>query len=160
MNDETEFLALLNTHGGIIRKVAGLYCDNGTDREDLQQEIAYQLWKSYGSFRGDSAPSTWMYRVALNTAMTRFRRRTPRLIFRERLPEPSVPAAAEAEPKVRLLAAIRSLPRAERALVALYLEDMSHREIGAILGLSENNVGVKLHRIKNKLKKLLNLQSP
>jgi RNA polymerase sigma factor (sigma-70 family) len=156
MKEETAFLELLKTHGGIIRKVAGMYGDGKADREDLQQEIAYQLWKSFGSFRGDSAPSTWMYRVALNTALTRFKRRGPSLIFRERLPEPTVPAEDAASPRERLMVAIRCLPRADRALVALFLEDMSHREIGEILGLSENNVGVKLHRIKNKLKNLLN----
>ncbi|MTB49474.1 RNA polymerase sigma factor [Lewinella sp. W8] len=156
MKEESAFLDLLKSHGGIIHKVAGLYCDHEADREDLRQEITYQLWKSFGSFRGESAPGTWMYRVALNTALTRFRRRSPTLIFRERLPEPGIPSEEEAEPSVRLMAAIRQLPRADRALMALYLEGMHHREIGGILGLSENNVGVKLHRIKNKLKNLLN----
>ena len=155
MKEETDFLELLKAHGGIIHKVASMYCDSDSDREDLQQEIAYQLWKSFGSFRRESAPSTWMYRVALNTALTRFRRRGPSLIFRERLPEPDVPPEDAAPPKERLMAAIRCLPRGDRALMALFLEDMSHREIGEILGLSENNVGVKLHRIKNKLKNLL-----
>ena len=155
MTDEATFLELLDRHGGILQKVARLYADSATDRDDLLQEMTYQLWKSFPGFRGDSRVSSWMYRVALNTALGRFRRREPRLLFPARFPEP-VADLSDKEPSQRLFAAVRRLERADRALIALYLEDLSHEEIGSILGLTANHVGVKLHRTKTKLKDLLN----
>ncbi|WP_116125893.1 RNA polymerase sigma factor [Lewinella sp. IMCC34183] len=157
MNDENAFLELLDHHGGILLKVARLYADTTADRDDLVQEMTYQLWKSFPTFRGDSRISSWMYRVALNTALGRFRRREPRIAFLDSVPEPAAPSGPpENEARRRLFAAIRQLDRADRALVALYLEDLSHEEIGGILGLTANHVGVKLHRTKTKLKTLLN----
>lgn len=158
MDTETTFLRLLKTHDGIISKICRLYADGAPDREDLAQEIAYQLWRSFPSFRGESKAATWIYRVALNTAMARFRKRGVSLFFPGKSPEPTedVPENDDTE---ALLLAIRRLPPGERALVSLYLEDLSYREIGHILGVSESNVGVKLHRAKEKLKKIIRHES-
>lgn len=157
MNKEVDFLELLNEHRGIIEKIARLYADNQIDREDLVQEIKYQLWRSYASFKGESKLGTWVYRVALNTALARFRRKQPKLIFPDKMPDKAEQEGfKKEEQRAQLFHAIRQLGPGERALIALYLEGISHRQIADILGTSENNVGVKLHRSKQKLKELLN----
>ncbi|WP_116107691.1 RNA polymerase sigma factor [Lewinella sp. IMCC34191] len=158
MQSEATFLHHLRQHRGILVKVSRIYADRTEDRLDLQQEITYQLWKAYPSYRGDSAFSTWLYRVALNTALGRFRRRTLRLFYPTTLPEP--PAPNNEDPALeRLFTAIRQLPRSDRALLALYLEDLSLKEIGEVLGITANNAGVKLHRARTKLKSILNPSS-
>ena len=157
MKDESTFLHSLRQHRGILFKVAGLYTDREEDRRDLEQEIIYQLWRAYPGFRADSAFSTWMYRVALNTALGRFRARQPKLSFTGQLPDRPAPGDASSQSEL-LLAAIRRLPRADRAVIALYLEDLSLAEIGDILGITANHAGVKLHRAKRKLKILVNPQ--
>ena len=157
MKDERTFLHSLRQHRGILFKVAGLYTDREEDRRDLEQEIIYQLWRAYPGFRADSAFSTWMYRVALNTALGRFRARQPKLSFTGTLPDRPAPGDASSQSEL-LLAAIRRLPRADRAVIALYLEDLSLAEIGDILGITANHAGVKLHRAKSKLKILVNPQ--
>ena len=157
MNAIPPFTELLDRHRGILHKVSSMYADTPVDREDLVQEIAYQLWKSYPSFRGESRTGTWVYRVALNTAMATFRKRRPAITYPDVLPEPGdAPLLAEESPTERLFSAIRQLSEADRALTALFLEDLSHEEIGKVLGITPNHVGVKLHRIKAKLKSLLN----
>lgn len=155
MTTENIFQQLLKEHVGILQKVSRMYANSPADREDLMQEIAYQLWKAFPSFRRDSKASTWVYRVALNTAIGRIRKRRPLISYRALVPERSEPPEEEDSPMQRLFAAIRQLPKTDRALIALYFEDISHDEIGRILGITENNVGVRLHRIKNKLKTLL-----
>lgn len=157
MKTETIFQDLLRDHTGIVHKVSRLYADSAADREDLAQEIAYQLWKAFPAFRGESKASTWVYRVALNTALSRIRLRKPLISYHAPLPERGEPPPEEEDsPMQRLFAAIRQLPKTDRALIALYFEDLSHEEIGRILGVTENNVAVRLHRIKTKLKTLLN----
>ena len=155
MKGEKTFLRRLRQHRGILYKVAGMYTDRTEDRRDLEQEIVYQLWRAYPGFRADSSFSTWMYRVALNTALGRFRARQPLLSFTGQLPERPAPGDASPQSE-KLLAAIRRLPRADRAVIALYLEDLSLAEIGDILGITANHAGVKLHRAKRKLKNLVN----
>jgi RNA polymerase sigma-70 factor (ECF subfamily) len=130
-----------------------MYADGPEDREDLFQETVYQLWRSFPSFAGRSAPGTWIYRVALHTAISALRRRSNARrhvpLEAERL---EVAAASAEEDRSELLyRLLRKLSEVDRALVLLHLEDLSYREIGAVLGLSESNVGVKLNRIKAKL---------
>ncbi len=158
MNASPSFTALLQNHQGILHKVSRLYAEDPADRDDLRQEIAYQLWKAFPNFRGGSKESTWVYRVALNTALSRLRKRRPLIHYLPFLPERGEPPPQEEEytPMEQLFRAIRKLPKTDRALIALYLEDLSHEEIGGILGITENNVGVRLHRIKSKLKTILN----
>lgn len=150
---ESEFLQLIDQHQGIIHKVCRLYRDTKEDREDLFQEIVYQLWKSLRGYAGKAAFPTWMYRVALTTAIASYRKKQPRIVFTDVLPEQAAGPPEHAENE-SLMLALKQLGDVEKALVALYLDDFSYREIAAITGISENNVGVKLNRIKQKLSKL------
>ncbi|RPE08468.1 sigma-70 family RNA polymerase sigma factor [Chitinophaga lutea] len=150
---ESEFLQLIDRHQGIIYKICRLYRDSKEDREDLFQEIVYQLWKSLPGFSGQAAFTTWMYRVALTTAIAAYRKKQPRIVYPEVLPEQSAGPPDNLGPEVLMLA-LKRLNDGEKALIALYLEDLSYREIAEITGISENNVGVKLNRIKQKIAKL------
>jgi RNA polymerase sigma-70 factor (ECF subfamily) len=154
---EHTFLQSIQAHQPIIYKVCKLYRDTPEDREDLFQEIVYQLWKSYPAYKGDAKMSTWIYRIALNTAMAAYRKARPGLQYLAHLPEaPDLSLPAEdTDQQQRLFAALHTLSDSEKALISLYLEDFAYAEIGAIIGISESNVGVRLNRIKNKLKQLL-----
>lgn len=156
--DETQFLALVDGHQGMIWKVCRLYCSNVEDREDLFQEIAIKLWQSRASFRGDAKFTTWMYRIALNTAITSLRRRRPAVSFPGEVPDVAAESTDEetADRHEKLSGAIRLLDDTEKAIITLYLEGMSYAEIAAALGITENYTGVKLSRIKNKLKHNIN----
>jgi RNA polymerase sigma-70 factor (ECF subfamily) len=151
------FLKIVDENQGIIYKVCKMYRDSSEDQEDLYQEIVLQLWKSYPKFRNDSKVSTWMYRIALNTAIATFRKNKITLEFKESIPKDyhSNYTEAPSENEERMFEAIRTLNKAERALIALYLEDYSHREIAETTGITENYVGVKISRIKEKLKSIL-----
>ncbi len=156
MSTEQEFIALLNQHQKIIHKVCNLYMDLQADREDLFQEITLQAWKAYGKFRGDAKFSTWLYRVALNTAITFFRKekRQPALFATATFPDENAtdsPDPVEEQVKA-LYTAISDLSRIDKALVMLYLEDYNYNEIGEMMGITANNVAVKMNRIKIKLK--------
>ena len=155
MKKNQDFLHLLSAHEAILQKVSRMYAEIRTDREDLRQEIAYQLWKAWPGFRGDSKASTWVYRVALNTAISRVRKRKPLIDYLPFMPDRGETLPEEDGPKERLFAAIRQLPKTDRALIALYFEDLPHAEISRIMGISDNAVATRLHRIKTKLKSLL-----
>jgi len=154
---ETEILKAIHEHQKIIYKICNLYRDNREDQEDLFQEIVYQLWKSYPAFKGASKVSSWIYRVALNTALTIYRKPSIVIDYYRELPEGIHPFEEKKIPEhtERLFWALRTLNDSEKAIIALYLEDLNYKEIAAITGLSVNNVGVRLNRIKNKLKELL-----
>lgn len=159
-----EFLTLVAENQDIIHKICGVYAWNGQDRSDLRQEILYQLWKSFDSFRRDSKFTTWMYRVALNTALLSLRRRRGDMPFEslsERRGEIRAKTAVpeEGEEIRRLYAAINRLGEFDRAIVVLYLEEFLYREISEIMGISEGNVSVRLVRIKKKLKEILNREA-
>ena len=152
--DERQFLQLIDQHQGIIHKICRLYRDSREDREDLFQEIVYQLWKSAPSFEGKAKFSSWMYRVALSTAIATFRKKKPNILYTPALPEQAAQQAPE-EQREQLFEALKQLNDGDKALIALYLEDLSYREIAEITGITETNVGVKLNRIKNKIQQLL-----
>ena len=154
---EKEFLALIQDYQNIIYKICRLYRDNKEDQEDLFQEIVYQLWKSYPSFKRESKVSSWMYRIALNTAIAVFRKSKISVDYYQEFPEYIHPSDEKAisQNEARLFWALRRLNDSEKALISLYLEDFDYREIAAITGLSESNVGVRLNRIKKKLKQIL-----
>jgi len=153
---ENGFVVLINQHRRLIYKICHLYADNRDDREDLFQDIVLQLWRAFPSFKGDALISTWVYRVALNTAISWFRKekRKPDLrgISGAELQLPDVEPAAETE---ILHLAIQHLTKVERAIVILYLEEKSYQEISDIFGISVSNVGVKINRIKTKLEKIV-----
>ena len=153
---ETQFLQLLSQNQGIIGKVCSIYCNHREDYEDLFQEITCQAWKGFASFRGDAKFSTWLYRIALNTAISSFRKRKPNIYFLSEIPDTVTETSTfEEEEKQHLLAAIKQLNEADRAIITLYLEEISYQEIATIIGITENNVGVKITRIKNKLHQIL-----
>jgi RNA polymerase sigma-70 factor (ECF subfamily) len=155
MSAEKEFITLLNQHQKIVYKVCNLYMDLHADREDLFQEITLQAWKAYGNFRGDAKFSTWLYRVALNTAITYFRKekRQPAIYATESLPERQQEAPDPVEEQVKAMyVAIGTLSKIDKAIVMLYLEDYDYKEIGEMMGITANNVAVKMNRIKTRLK--------
>jgi RNA polymerase sigma factor (sigma-70 family) len=151
---EEAFLLIIKEHQGIIHKICRLYRDTKEDREDLFQEIVYQLWKAFPAFQGRAKVSSWMYRIALNTALASFRKRAPDITYPVALPD-QVADPPATELQEQLFAALKQLNDGEKAIIALYLEDLSYQEIAVIAGIDENYVGVKLTRIKTKLKKIL-----
>jgi RNA polymerase sigma factor (sigma-70 family) len=153
--DEKQFLELIGQHQGIIHKICRLYRDTKEDREDLFQEIVFQLWKSVHSFSGNAGFSTWMYRVALSTAIIAFRKKKPNIIYRPVLPEKPEYVEDQQYRTEQLFQALKKLNDEEKAIITLYLEELSYREIADITGITENNVGVKLYRIKNKIQDIL-----
>ncbi|NCU06130.1 MAG: sigma-70 family RNA polymerase sigma factor [Chitinophagaceae bacterium] len=155
---EQAFLQHIQTNQKIIYKVCHLYRDTKEDQEDLFQEIVYQLWKAYPGFKGEAKPGTWIYRIALNTALATYRKQQLNISYPDQLPEMEAYTSEvnSSEKEELLFRALRSLSDSEKAVISLYLEDFSYEEIAAITGLSENNVGVRLNRIKNKLKQRLN----
>ena len=157
---KNRFLELIEQNQDIVHKICGIYARNMDDRKDLNQEIVYQLWKSYQSFRGDSKFTTWMYKVALNTALLNSRRDQCRVrteSLKENHEDIRVEVAAkEKHARIsRLYEAINQLRALDRAIILLYLERFTYREISEFIGISESNVSVRLVRIKKKLKELL-----
>lgn len=154
---ETEFLKMIQENQSIIHKICRIYRDSHEDREDLFQEVVFQLWRSYPSFNNDSKSSTWLYRVALNTAMASFRKNKPNIALAECLPDVQFEIInhENSERQEKLVECIKQLNEPDRALIALYLDDLTYHQIASIFGISENNVGVKINRIKKRLQKLI-----
>jgi len=153
---------MVYTHMGIIYKICKLYAD-GEDREDLKQEIIYQLWKSFPTYRGDSKFQSWMYRVALNTAMLGLRARkikyTGLSIQELRISEDPFATQDEESRVQQLYRQISKLKDLDKTIIFLYLEECSYKEIAEITGISTNNVSVRLVRIREKLRAQLHLQN-
>jgi RNA polymerase sigma-70 factor (ECF subfamily) len=161
---EARFKSWLRDYGGTVLKVARAYTLRAEECEDLTQEILLQVWRSLPQFQGKASASTWVYRVALNTALGWHRKEGRRRARQQPLLEPedvqlagldSAQQLQQREVVERLYAAIRQLPKADAALVLLYLDDLSYREMAEVLGTSENNVGVKLNRAKKALGELM-----
>jgi RNA polymerase sigma-70 factor, ECF subfamily len=137
-----------------------MYCKDKGDFEDLFQEISMALWKSYPDFRGRSRESTWTYRVGLNIAITSFRKGSRRLDnhritgLHHNLPERN-DKRLDLQYEEELENAVDTLNKFDKALVLLYLEEKSYKEIGEIMGISESNVGVKINRIKKRLQEII-----
>lgn len=155
------FVALLEAHVRIVHKVAHAYCWSADDRADLTQEILAQLWAAFPRYDPARPFSTWMYRVALNVAISWLRgdgrrRRRHEPLDPARHDPVAPPPRDEADDRVRALyAVIDSLAPLDRALLLLYLEDHTAREIGAILGLGDSNVATRISRLKQRLKRRL-----
>jgi RNA polymerase sigma factor (sigma-70 family) len=153
---EKDFTAWINTHRGTIYKVCNVYGRDEEYKKDLFQEIVLQLWKSYPSFRKEAKDNTWIYRVALNTAISN---------FKKELRKPGTTALTEAalqipdisypheEQIAALLQAIEHLTVVEKALILLYLEEKSYDEIAAIMGITNSNVGVRLNPYQTQTQK-------
>jgi RNA polymerase sigma-70 factor (ECF subfamily) len=157
------FLDLLEQNQDVIHKICNVYTRTGSDREDLFQEIVYQLWKSFPTFRGESSFSTWMYRVALNTALYAMRKFKTRhtIELNENMSEArGVPEPEKENDAISILyEAIETLNGIDRAIILLYLEKKSYDEMARITGLTAKNVGVRLVRIRSKLEKHINSKS-
>ena len=160
-NLTAEFIEQITRNQSVVHKICNVYANSREEREDLKQEIILQLWKSYSGFRGKSQFSTWMYRIAFNTAITNIRKPKKHPIV-EALSgaEQSIPAVEDIEymndDLNSLFKAIAELKEVEKAIIMLYLEEKSYREIGEIIGITEKNVSVKLVRLKEKLKQIMN----
>jgi len=154
------FLAQVHPFRGALRRTAALYARGVADREDLEGEIVLQLWRSWERFRGEASFATFLYRVALNTALLWARRAAsgprvePGVAVEELGQEPAVQDGDDDEVR-RLYAAIRGLKPIDRALVLLALEGRSHREIAEVTGLATDHVGVRLSRSRARLRQTL-----
>lgn len=161
--NEAAFLAHVREHTGIVRKVAASYSRNAADRHDLEQEILAQLWKSFPGYDGRRPFSTWMYRVALNVAISLARRQRGReheaAPFDDGIHDAIGDSGLSFERDDgvrRLQASIAALDELHRALIVLHLEGQSHGEIADILGITETNVATKIHRVKQQLRERMN----
>lgn len=158
---EQEFVQLLEEHQNIVHKVCRIYTNGEDAHQDLFQEISIQLWRAYPNFRGDSKFTTWAYRVALNTAISLFRKSTRSIsttdidLYAYRFKYEEYDDAHEQQLKL-MYKAVHQLNDIEKALVYMYLEDKDYTEISETLGISEVNARVKMNRVKTKLKKIVN----
>ena len=159
---EHEFLTRIEKHKGILYKVSKMYMDTTDDQQDLFQEIICQLWKSYDSFRNESQFSTWMYRVAINTAIV-FLKKEKRKVDKYEIPSENI-KDEEDDSQIKesqlehFYKAVQKLEKIDKAIIFYQLEGFSHKEIGANLGISEGNARVKLNRAKEKLKEIIKNQ--
>ncbi len=150
---EATFLELVKQNQPILHKVCFVYACNRQEREDLMQDIILQLWKSFPGFSGRSAFSTWMYRVALNTAITQIKKRKPTIAIQS-VSESQVDKESlmDMSEEIQILyRAIARLKKLEKALVLLWLEEKSYHEIAETTGITVKNVSVQLVRIRKKL---------
>lgn len=159
-NLETKFLLDFENNQNIVHKVCRIYTTDSDAHKDLFQEITIQLWKNYSKFRGDSKFSTWMYRVALNTAISLYRKSSKRIKTEDysdiEYKIQSVEYDDNQELQLKALyAAIHQLNDIDKALIFLYLEDKSFKEIAITLGISDINARVKMNRAKEKLRTIL-----
>jgi RNA polymerase sigma-70 factor (ECF subfamily) len=159
------FIDWLDEHGSSVMKVARAYTLTTEECQDLAQEILLQAWRSLPNFSGKASPATWFYRVALHTAMNWHRKDKPRRARQQPLLAVQVLATEGAgsseqvqhrEIVEQLYNAIHKLPKTDAALVLLYLDELSYRDMAEVLGISESNVGVKLNRAKKALSVLMN----
>jgi RNA polymerase sigma factor (sigma-70 family) len=159
---EQEFLNRIESHKGILYKVSKMYMDNHDDQQDLFQEIVCQLWKSYDTFRNESQFSTWMYRVAINTAIVFLRKEKRKVdkyeIASENIKEDESDSHIKESQLDHFYKAVQKLEKIDKAIIFYQLEGFSHKEIGENLGISEGNARVKLNRAKEKIKEIIKNQ--
>ncbi len=156
---QEEFLALMNQHQKILYKIAGAYCRSAVDRDDLLAEMTAALWKSFGRFDASRRFSTWMYRIALNVAISYYRSELRRSKHRTwadmATDEPAVGDEVADERVEQLNRFVAGLGDIDKGLMLLYLDEHSHKSIAAILGLTESNVATKIGRLKAKARAAL-----
>ena len=153
---ESGFVKLLQENKAILVRISRVYTSNKYEREDLEQEIVYQLWKSIDTFSGKSKLTTWVYRVALNTALKH--KKSISNTVQTRITDYKIKPVQEEQTDDKLQElydAIQKLNDIERRIVTLYLSNMSYKSIGQATGFTETNIGTKMNRIRKKLKRLL-----
>lgn len=155
-NDEQAYLEAVRSHSGIIARVCYCYAADVGEFDDLRQDILAALWQSWGAFRGESALSTWIYRVALNTAVGSFRRRKRRgqHVPLDSIVEPAADSGDRLADYNELHTLISRLPPRDKALILLWLDDMTYDGMAAVTGLPRNTVATRLRRAKERLKSL------
>jgi RNA polymerase sigma factor (sigma-70 family) len=157
---EQRFGRLLAAEHAALRRLAASYATVRSDTDDLLQEIAIALWRALPAFRGECSERTFLFRIAHNRCVTHLSKRRPTVSLDDAV-EPEDPSASseasvsEDQERQRLLQAIRGLPLIHREVVGLYLEGMDYKDIAAVIGISESNVGVRLNRARERLKTLL-----
>lgn len=149
------FIASIGDNERLIHKVCSMYAVDAEEKKDLFQEIVLQAWTAYGRFKGAASFSTWLYRIALNTAINYQRKVRKDTVYNDaiilELPDN---VSKEEEEKYKIMyRLIGNLPRVERALIMLYMDDYSYQQIAEIMGISTTNVGTRIGRIKEKLKR-------
>lgn len=156
--EQEPFIQLIEDNKALVFKICNVYCRQPADREDLAQEIIFTLWKGRGRFQPDHKFSTWLYRVALNVAISYYRKTKksiPNLSLSD-IPADQLahhaPLKDEEDKQQRLQQEIAALKEFDKALIILYLEEKSYKEIAEIIGITETNVATKLSRIKEKIK--------
>ena len=158
---ESKFLSDFEKNQNIVHKICRMYTTNREAHNDLFQEVTIQLWRNYEKFRGEAKFSTWVYRVALNTAISLYRKSTRQLktkdisAFEYKIKAVDYDDTEEQQLKA-IYKAIHQLSDIEKALIFLYLEDKPYKEISETLGISNGNARVKMNRAKEKLKNILN----
>lgn len=152
------FLSVIQSNKGIIYKIANMYCKKAEDRQDLFQEIIIQLWKSFDNYDDNFKHSTWIYRISLNVAISFYRKENSRRKIANSLTDGIIncsddDCSEDTETDLGILQQmIAQLKDLDKALMLLYLEEKSHKEIAQIIGISETNVATKINRIKNNFK--------
>jgi RNA polymerase sigma factor (sigma-70 family) len=159
--DKSEFIKVVNENQAILNKICFGYAKNAEDRHDLQQDILIQIWKAYPKFKHESQLSTWIYRIALNTAISNFRKEKRKIqgseLSHDNYQIPEVHDNAELDGNITVLyQLIYQLNDLEKAIMLLYLDDQSYKKISEIVGITETNVATKISRIKSKLKDQFN----
>jgi len=158
-----DFTAVINEYQPLLRRVCRLYCSDLDDRQDLFQEVVLQLWRAWPTYvpQAGAKLSTWLYRIALNVAISNLRQRTrrPQPVSLDgealHLAQATEPAGYEPEEMAALYRAIDRLSEVDKAFVLLYLEERTYEEMADILGITQNNVRVKMHRVQDKIRQLL-----
>ena len=163
-NDDRRFLELISENRSKILKICRVYAWNRADQDDLYQEILFQIWRSLPNLKQDAYANTWLYRIAINASISFVRKRTSRGAAQttnydhaqiEQLLETQPIANPQNKQLAHLYEAIAQLNDLEKALITLFLEDLSYEEIASVMGVTESNVGVMLHRAKKKLSTLM-----
>lgn len=164
MSEREQFINIINEHKRLLYKVIHSYCRNSDDRKDLEQEIIIQLWKSLKNYNHEFKLSTWIYKIALNVAISYYRRDFKRTKTIEPYNDTIFKIAVEEDDNeehinktILLHKFINKLDELNKAIIILYLDDKSYSEISEITGLTETNVGTKINRIKRKLKESISL---
>jgi RNA polymerase sigma-70 factor (ECF subfamily) len=156
---KTEFLEILANYQGILHKVNLIYFRNENDRRDNFQEVVFQLWQSFPRLKNKNSIGSWIYRIAINTSITKIKKDT-NLVFNESIPDlisdsNALELILKDEAVKHLMTAIHRLNGVDKAIMLLYLEEKSYDEIAEIIGITVSNVGVRISRAKEKLKQTL-----
>ncbi|MBK5721179.1 sigma-70 family RNA polymerase sigma factor [Dysgonomonas sp. Marseille-P4677] len=157
-SNQKEFLKIISAYQEIIHKVNLIYFRSDADKQDNFQEVVYQLWRSFLGLKDKNKPASWIYAVAINTSISKIRKDS-KLVFTNDIPEiPYTSTTDNIEQDInyqRLLDALQKLNETDRSIMLLYMEDYNYDDIAEIIGISTSNVGVKIYRLKEQLRKLL-----